>query len=368
MSPSNSVQRCGALLSVGVRGAVAGDARLEEDLDVCASAGVGSVVLFDVDVPRYRAALEAGADDDEARRSAERNVRSPEQLRALCRHLRERLGEHLVVLVDQEGGAVARLRPERGFADCLPSARAFAAKSSETRFELARRQAALLARLGIDGNLAPVVDLAVRPNGPLAAKGRTFAAGPDLVIEAARDVIEAHASEGVATCLKHFPGLGSADLDSHLARPVLGPEYAPELELAPYRALISGDHPPEMIMAAHVVWPALDPARPASASKAALTDLLRREWGYRGVIATDSLDMGGAGAGGSVPAAVASLVAGADLLMDAVNLDGPADGLAHPALELAAALADAVESGACEGGWPEVDRRAARVRGLRRSF
>ncbi|MBT8336452.1 MAG: hypothetical protein KJO11_07605, partial [Gemmatimonadetes bacterium] len=233
--------------------------------------------------------------------------------------------------------------------------------------EAARRQARELAALGIDGNLAPVVDVQRRSDGPLAAKGRLFGGDADLVIACARDVVVAHRAEGLASCLKHFPGLGSADLDSHRARPVLDGDYDAAVELAPYRALLSDEVPPEMVMAAHAVWRAVDPERPASASPRVLRDVLRGELGFDGVIATDSLDMEGAGEGGSVPAAVAALEAGADLLMDAVNLTGPSEGLPHPARKLAEALAEAVESGRVEGGWDAVERSARRVRGLRRS-
>lgn len=365
MSSSDPAVRAGALLSVGVRGAVPGDPRLESDLDVCAAVGVGSVVLFDVDVPRYRALLAQGAAPDDARRLATRNVESPDQVAALCAHLRARLGDGLVILVDQEGGAVARLRPERGFGATLPSAAAFARLSPAERVAASRRQARELAELGFDGNLAPVVDLAVRADGPLARKERTFDADPRVVAACARDLVAGHRAEGLVTCLKHFPGLGSPELDTHLARPVLGDAYDPDRELHPYRALLADPEPPEMVMASHAVWAAVDPDRPSSASPAVLGGVLRGELGFRGVIATDSLDMGGAGEG-SVPAAVDALVAGADLLMDAVNLDGPPEGVDHPARALAEALVEAVESGALEGGWPEVDRRAARVRGLRR--
>jgi beta-N-acetylhexosaminidase len=368
MSTNDPLARCGALLSVGVRGTAAGDARLEADLDLCAAVGVGSVVLFDIDVPRFRAAKAEGAEDREARLAAERNVQSPQQLRALCAHLRHRLGDHLLILIDQEGGAVARLRPERGFEACLPSAAIFATWTPWQRREAARRQAREIAGLGIDGNLAPVVDLGVRPDGPLVLKGRTFGAHAEAVVECARDVIRAHHEEGVVTCLKHFPGLGSATLDTHLALPVLGEEFDAHSELAPYRALLGGVDAPAMVMAAHAVWTDIDAARPASASYAVLTGVLRGELGFTGVIATDSLDMAGAApdGGGPVRAAVASMCAGADLLMDAVNLGGPPEGRLHPAGQLAAALAEAVESGAVEGGFEEVDRRAARVRSLRR--
>jgi beta-N-acetylhexosaminidase len=346
---------------------VPGDPRLEADLDVCTSAGVGSIVLFDVDVPRYRALVDEGADPADARWRADRNVLSPGQVRTLCGYLRARLGQDLVILVDQEGGEVARLRAERGFEHTLPSPAEFARLRPADRRDAARRQARELAGLGIDGNLAPVVDVQRRPDGPLAAKGRLFGAEPEHVVACARDVVVAHRAEGVATCLKHYPGLGSADLDTHAARPLLGDAYDADVELAPYRMLLADAVPPEMVMAAHAVWLEIDPDRPASASPRVLRDVLRGRLGFGGVISTDSLDMAGAGEGGSIPAAVAALEAGADLLMDAVNLSGPAEGSPHPAGRMAEALADAVESGRVEGGWEAVDRSARRVRGLRRS-
>lgn len=366
MTTSDAIRRAGLLLSVGVRGAHAGDPDLEADLELCAAVGVGSVVLFDVDVARYRGLIAEGVEEAEARCAAERNVVSPAQVQRLCAHLRLRLGEGLVILVDQEGGRVARLRPERGFASCLPAASEFARLDRAARRRAALAQARELVALGIDGNLAPVVDLGVRPDGPLAAAGRTFGADPEVVIECARDVIAAHREVGVATCLKHFPGLGSADLDTHEGQPVLGQGYDPTLELAPFRALLSDLPPPEMVMAAHAVWAAVDPDRPASASAKVLRGVLRAEMGFEGVIATDSLDMGGAGGSGSSAAARDALVAGADLLMDAVNLGHPGVPQTHPARAMAEAVADAVESGAVEGGWNEIARRAARVRALRR--
>lgn len=366
------LRRAGALLSVGVRGARPGDPRLERDLDLCAEVGVGSVVLFDVDVPHYRALLAGGMEAAEARHRAVRNVESPEQVRALCDHLRARLGEGVVILVDQEGGQVARFRPERGFTASLPSATAFAALPAEARRAAAEAQARELADLGLDGNLAPVVDLGSRPEGPLAAKERTFSADPAVVTTCAREVIEAQRAMGLASCIKHFPGLGSADLDTHHARPVLDEAFDARVELAPWRALIADPIPPEIVMASHAVWPAVDPDRPASLSHAVLTGVIRDEMGYEGVISTDSLDMAGAGpstalGSGSVEAAAAALRAGADLLMDAVNLAGPAEGIEHPARRLAEAVVEAVEAGAVEGGWAEIQRRAQRVRSLRRA-
>lgn len=360
-----NLHRAGALLCVGVRGARAGDPRLESDLDLCASVGVGSVVLFDVDVPRYRALVQEGTAAEEARVAAVRNVVSPAQLRALCAHLRDRLGEEVVILVDQEGGSVARLREERGFRATLPAPTAFAALPPADRRAAVAAQARELAETGFDGNLAPVIDLATHPEGPLAARGRTFAADPDVVVACAREVMEAHRAMGLASCLKHFPGLGSATLDTHHARLVLDETFDAELHLAPWRTLLADARPPEMVMASHAVWPAVDAERPVSLSHAALTGVLRGEMGYEGVIATDSLDMAGAGSD-SVDAAVAALRAGADLLMDAVNLGGPPDGVEHPARRMAEAIVEAVEGGVVEGGWAEVEKRAGRIRALRR--
>lgn len=364
---TEDIRRAGALLAVGLRGALPGDPSLEADLEVCARAGVGAVVLFDVDVPAYRAARRRGLADREARWSAPRNVTGPGQLTTLVGYLRSRLGRDLVVMVDQEGGNVARLGRDRGFSDTLPSAAEFAALSGPEQRALARRQARVLARLGVDVNLAPVVDLAVRGDGPLAGQGRSFGRDPRKVTGCAQIIVEAHRESGIASCLKHFPGLGSVAADTHEALPVLDGTYDATLELAPYRELIQGPRPPEMIMAGHVVWPARDPSRPASRSRAVLTDLLRGELGFEGVVATDSLDMGGAIDGGSaLDVAAEALGAGADAVMYAANLsDADFEG-GHPALRLATALARAVDQGAIEGGWREVEARATRLRALRR--
>lgn len=366
MSHSDKLRRVGALLTVGVRGCVPGDPRLEEDLDACLEAGVGGVIVFDVDVPGARAAVADGVDASEARWQAERNVRSPGQLTSLIGYLRRRLGPELLVMVDQEGGAVARLRPERGFTATLPSAEEFGRLSGLEQQAAARRQAAELAELGFDLNLAPVIDVAMDPGAVLAAQGRIYSADPRRVLGAARAMIDAHAAAGLATCAKHFPGLGSVRFDTHEQAATLGASADPEIELAPYRALMSGPRPPEVVMAAHVVWPRVDADHIVSRSAAALQGVLRDELGFEGVIATDSLDMAGAhDEQGTTGAAIASLRAGADLLIHAANLDPQEFDDGHPAPRLVAALAAAVDDGALEGGWSEVDRRARRVRSLR---
>ena len=369
MIDSTMVQRAGGTLVVGLRGAVPGDEALEADLDVCAEAGVGGIILFDVDVVAFRRALARGTPADEARWQAERNVRSPGQLKTLIRYLRSRLGDHLVVMIDQEGGAVARLRAERGFGGTLLSAHEFGRLSGPAQQDAARQQAVVLADLGIDVNLAPVVDLARRPDARIAVQQRSFGDDVRRVTACAQTVIGAQARAGVGSCLKHFPGLGSVVADTHDdGLPVLSDGFDRGLELAPYRELIQGPRPPEVVMAAHVIWPEVDAMRPVSRSRAALTDVLRAELGFEGVIATDSLDMGAALAGGEGVEAVAveSLAAGADLLLHAVNRSDDAFAHGHPALALATAVAQAVDDGVLDGGWSELEQRKARVRALRR--
>lgn len=363
---NDEIRRAGALLTVGLRGAMPGDPALEADLDVCAKAGVGGVILFDVDVPAYRAALGRGMAPRDARWAATRNITGPGQLTSLVGYLRSRLGPDLVVMVDQEGGPVSRLRPERGFHGTLPSAARFAALGGSEQRSAARAQAEALASLGIDVNLAPVVDLAVLPDGPLAARERTFGDDPRRVTGCARAILEANRASGVASCLKHFPGLGTVPEDTHEVLPILDGIYDPKRELAPYRELIQGPSPPEMVMAAHLLWPHRDPERPASRSSVALTDVLRDELGFEGVVATDSLDMG-AVLDGTTPegAVVEALTAGADALLYAANLSEHEFADGHPALRLATALARAVDDGALSGGWAEVEARRERIRGLR---
>lgn len=368
MIDSAKIQRAGALLAVGLRGAVPGDDHLEADLDVCAEAGVGGVILFDVDVAAFRRAVAAGTPADEARWRAERNVRSPGQLKTLVRYLRSRLGDDLVVMIDQEGGAVARLRAERGFTGTLVSAQEFGRLSGPAQQDAARQQAVALADLGIDVNLAPVVDLTRQPEARIALQQRSFGDDVRRVTACAQTVIGAQARAGVGSCLKHFPGLGSIVADTHDdGLPVLSDGFDRTLELAPYRELIQGPRPPEMVMAAHVSWPEVDAVHPVSRSRAALTDVLRSELGFEGVIATDSLDMGAALADGVTieEAAIESLAAGADLLLHAVNLSDDAFAHGHPALALATAVAQAVDDGALDGGWSELEPRTARVRALR---
>lgn len=332
----------GRLLCVGIRGAVAGDALLEQDLEACEEAGgVGGVILFDVDVPTLRRLQAENVDPREAVPRAPRNVLDPGQLRELVGYLRSRLGEELLVCVDQEGGRVARLSPNRGFtAD--PAASAFARLLPGQRRAAAMRQATQLRDLGFDLNFAPCVDLALEEASEIiAGSGRSFGREPEIVVSAAEAVLDAHAAVGLAACLKHFPGHGSSRGDTHQGMVDVTGTWQRDVELEPYRRLCSRDG--VAVMVAHVLHRHLDPDLPASLSPAVIEGLLRGELGFDGVVVTDSIDMRAvADRFGPAEAAVAAVEAGADLVIDGFNLEARTE---HPAPLLAAALADGVHTG-----------------------
>ena len=351
----------GRLLCVGIRGATPGDPMLENDLEACARAGVGGVILFDVDVPTLRRHEEAGLPSDQALARSPRNVLGPDQLQNLIAHVRARLGSDIWVSIDQEGGRVARLSPRYGFEDSL-SAAEFAALDEVGQAAAAARQAALLRSLGIDLNFAPCVDLALEPRNELiAGNKRAFGSDPQQVIAAAGVVLEAHVTAGVAACLKHFPGHGSSTGDTHLGAVDVTDTWQRELELAPYAALVS--RPGVAVMVAHVMHRGLDPEQPASLSSAVITKLLRSELGFAGVVITDSIDMHAiADRRTPAEAVVAAINAGADIVVDGFNLTERGE---HPAAGLGNALSEALDEGHIAGGQARIEESCRRIDNLR---
>jgi len=253
----------GGVVMTGFRGADPGEAAAF--LEQLADLRLGGVILFDRD---------AGPG------AAPRNVRDPASLRELIASLRAAAASPLVVAVDQEGGAVARLHPGNGF-PATPSPRDTASRRVSTTREAAGVIARSLASAGVDLNLAPAVDLALRPDGPLAARGRLYGTRADEVIRHARAFLSEHRLAGVACALKHFPGLGSARPDTHRAVADVTADHRPE-ELEPYRVLAS-EPASRAVLLAHAIHGGLDPGVPASLS-AAWVRLLREEIGFDGVV------------------------------------------------------------------------------------
>ncbi len=239
-----------------------------------------------------------------------KNIESEGQLAQLCRDLREVMGEHALIAIDQEGGSVVRTP----FWPAPPSAMNLGAANDEA---LSRAVGAATARflraVGINWNFAPVLDLAANPLNPVISE-RAFGADPTLVVRHAHAWMDGSLAEGVATCVKHFPGHGDTSLDSHLALGRVSKDRAAldAGELAPFRALT--DAP--AVMTAHLIYDAIDSAFPATLSEPVLTGLLRGELGYGGVIITDSMGMRAIDDHfGRGEAGVRALMAGADMVM-----------------------------------------------------
>lgn len=220
--------------------------------------------------------------------------------------------------IDQEGGRVARLGSPILE---LPPMRALGELDDpDLTYRLARCLGEQLMALGISLDFAPVLDVDSNPDNPVIGD-RAFSADPAVVSRHANRFAEGLHAGGCLSCGKHFPGHGDTHLDSHLALPRVVHDRArlEQIELAPFRA--AAPIVPA-IMTAHVIFDALDPDSPATLSKTTVTDLLRHELGYDGVIVSDDLEMAAISDRSTIAhAAIASLRAGCDLLLVCSKLD-----------------------------------------------
>lgn len=218
------------------------------------------------------------------------NIRSRAQLKQLTAEMQALAPVPLLVALDQEGGQIVRLTPQRGFPATLSHAELGKLDDlAETRAR-AKAMAETMAEVGVNLNLAPVVDVAVNPRNPIITRyGRSFSADPAAVAAQAEAFIDGHHDVGLRCTLKHFPGHGSSRGDTHLGFVDVTDTWT-DAELLPYRRLIAAGKA-DAVMTAHIFNRALDPELPATLSPAVITGLLREELGYDGVIFTDDLQM-----------------------------------------------------------------------------
>jgi beta-N-acetylhexosaminidase len=267
-----------------------------------------------------------------------RNIESPVQLAALTAALR---AEHpdVVVAIDEEAGDVTRIEARTG--SSRPGNLALGAIDDVTLTEsVAAHLGRDLASVGVTLDYAPDADVNTDPDNPVIGS-RAFGADPELVGRHTAAWVRGLQSSGVAACAKHFPGHGNTSVDSHLDLPVIKASRA-ELdtaELVPFRAAIEAGV--RSVMSAHLRVPAIDPDLPATLSWRIMTELLRQELGFTGLIVTDAIEMRAvADQYGIAGATVAALVAGAD----AVCVGGEHADEAT-AVRLRDAIVDAVISG-----------------------
>jgi beta-N-acetylhexosaminidase len=221
-----------------------------------------------------------------------RNIDRPKQVRGLTDELRDCVGRDAPVLIDQEGGRVQRLKPPVWRA--APAAARFGElwdREPELALEAVRLNHRMLAyelaELGVDVDCAPCCDLAVE--GADAVVGdRAFHTEPDPIRTMAQAALDGMAAQGVAGVIKHIPGHGRADADSHLALPLVidDEEVLAETDFAAFRGLKA-----PMAMTAHVVYPAIDPESCATLSSEVIARVIRGHIGFDGLLMSDDLSM-----------------------------------------------------------------------------
>jgi beta-N-acetylhexosaminidase len=269
------VEMIGQMLLVGFRGY---EVKPTDPVAVdAAERNLGGVVFFDEE-------MSATA------RPQGRNVKSPAQLAELVRSLQSFAKTPLLVSIDQEGGRVNRLKSHYGFPETISHEDLGKKNDLAFTFSHAEMIAKTLATVGINLNLAPVVDLDAHPDNPIIkGKKRSFHSDPEIVSQHAIEYAKAHRKHGVLTCPKHFPGHGSAIGDTHLGLVDVTKTWE-EHELIPFKRLIDANLC-EIVMTAHVFNAGLDSERPATLSKKILQGLLRDKLGFQGVIISDDMEM-----------------------------------------------------------------------------
>jgi beta-N-acetylhexosaminidase len=248
----------------------------------------------------------------------QQNITDWQQLHDMLATIQAHAAIPMLVTMDEEGGGVDRLG-NNNLAPPLPSAQAMAATGNpQYAYDKGVVAAKEMLALGINTNLAPVVD--VRTTPAAIEWDRLFGNDPATVDRYAGKFLNGLQENGVIGCLKHWPGIGSITLDPHKTLPTMDRtmNQLNSTEFAAFKGLLADD--PGMIMVTHVIVPAIDPSLPATLSPKVVQGTLRDKLGYQGVVMTDSLYMQGIAINYSLPqAAVLSIEAGDDLLEGAYD-------------------------------------------------
>ena len=262
------------MLIVGFRGMELNSS--EPIYDLITKENIGGVILFDYDVPSKK---------------AERNIKDPDQLRKLCTDLQKAGENRLFISIDQEGGKVGRLKECYGFPPTVSQQYLGDNNNPKLTAEWSARTATTLKSLGINLNFVPSVDVNINPDCPIIGKlERSFSSDPQIVINNAKIVIEEHRKQGILTAIKHFPGHGSSTADTHKGIVDVTSTYSDQ-ELIPFRELIK-EGVVDIVMTSHVFNSNFDEKYPATMSYNTLTNKLRVQMGFNGIIVSDDMSMG----------------------------------------------------------------------------
>lgn len=256
----SQTEKLGQMVMIGIQGTKVDD----DSLYMLNQYHMGGVILFD------------------------RNMESPEQVKQLTSDLQAQSNEKvpLFIGIDEEGGDVVRMaekltpppsQKEIGATGDIEQARTWAIKTAKS-----------LKDMGINVNFAPVADIGSNDK-------RSYSTDANTVIDFVRAATKGYQQENIIYSLKHFPGIGKGKVDSHVdsssidvAKEVLMTE-----DILPFKTIIDENEPNDyFILVSHLKYPALDEEYPASLSSKIMTDLLRNELGYKGIIITDDMEMG----------------------------------------------------------------------------
>lgn len=280
--------------------------------------------LFMVGIPRPQLDNETRQQLQELRPGGivlfRRNYTTPEALASLCTEIHSLFATHRpIIALDHEGGRVHRLQPP--FTHFPAMFKVGQANSVDLAYRVGLAMGHELRSVGIDLDFAPVLDVLTNPANTVIGD-RAFSTDPYQVALFGRAQARGLRDAGLIPCGKHFPGHGGTLLDSHDDQPKdeRSLEELSTVDLYPFQQLIAEGI--EMIMSAHVVYTALDPEFPATASQKILTGLLRQQMGFNGAIITDDLEMGAVVRHSTIDQAVISaLTAGADMLLVCHKID-----------------------------------------------
>ena len=281
----SDADKVGQLLMIGIHGKT-----LNDDAKFMINEyRVGGIILFD------------------------RNMESKDQVKSLIADI-NKTGKSagltpLFIGIDQEGGAVARMEDQL---IKVPPAEELGKEPIEQAVSLAKQSGTELKDLGFNINFAPVADLGL-------TYGRSFSTNPDEVVRYASAVGKAYDEAGLWYSYKHFPGIGKTDVDLHADTSVVpvSKETLLNEDTKVFVDLIKQSKPNTYaIMVSHAMYPQIDPDHPSSLSKAIITDWLRKDMGYNGVVVTDDMDMGALAKHYTFgDMAVQSILAGSDILL-----------------------------------------------------
>ena len=222
----------------------------------------------------------------------ERNIEDEDQLTSLTAGLKAVNKDNrlpLFIAVDEEGGRISRL--PKG-SPRFPSGKALGERGDpDYSFTVGQEIGTALAAFGFNMNFAPVLDIFSNPQNEVIGD-RSFGDNPEIVSKLGTAMMRGLQSKNIIPVVKHFPGHGDTRMDSHIDLPVVehGRERLDGFEFVPFKEAI--DSGAEAIMTAHIMYPELDPEKPATMSGKILTDILRHDLGFKGLIITDDLEMG----------------------------------------------------------------------------